>query len=133
MPLMIEVAPSSAPDEIDAEQANEGGENQPGKQFARWDCSGSGGGGENVVEAVMSNSLGISRPRLRRASSQEESDSRPNAGRSQWRDRAGFPPASTCDAHLLRIRSLAALSIEGAVARNLGRGSRAASRGVMRS
>ena len=65
------------------------------------------------VEAVMSNSGGISRPRLRRASSRKASDSRPNTT-----DHSG---ATVPDFHRLpsatrpfTIRPLAALSIERA-------------------
>src|ERR1700735_619182 len=63
------------------------------------------------VEAVMSNSLGISRPRLRRASPRKGSDSRPNTT-----DHSG---ATVPDLHRLpsatrvgTIRALGALSIE---------------------
>src|SRR3984957_3319121 len=85
-------------DEIDAEQANEAAENDPGKHFANWDRSGPCGGGSKCRSGHV-DLLGIWRPRSSNASSRNVSDSR-SKDRSQWRDRAGLAPASIRDAPL---------------------------------
>src|SRR5580693_5720962 len=58
-------------DEIDAEQANEAGENDPGQQFAAWDRSGPCRGGSKCRSCHIK-LLGDSRPHTRRAWLQEQ-------------------------------------------------------------
>ena len=112
-------------DEIDAEQANKAGENDPGKQFANWDRSGPRGGGSKCRSCSYRTPWGYRVPVrdvLRRGKCLTLGRKGPITVARPCRTCTGFHPTT----RLFTIRALAALSIglsrRGSGAADRGRG-----------